>query len=104
MNRLGYAPQFFGGVQNPETVKSVMMRAQEIMTDISRTRLVLHGLNAGDSVLAIWKLLFSPKLQKHFGSGESFEWTKRLVANFADGTRFDKRSHMSFQACIISVR
>lgn len=57
------------------------------MADIYKPRLILHGLNAGDSALAIWKLLFSPALQKHFGAGQSLEWTKALIANFAAGNQ-----------------
>lgn len=57
----------------------------------AKNRILLHGLNCEDSVLAIWRLLFSPILQKHFGRGHSLEWTKKLIANFADGnhTVFD---------------
>lgn len=47
--------------------------------------LQLHGLNGEDAIRAVWKLLFSPALQKHFGSGQSLEWTKKLIAKFAEG-------------------
>lgn len=82
-----YAPQFFAGSNNPKLVESITARAKEIMEDISKTRLLVHGLNAGDSLHAIWKLLFSPMLQKHFGSDQSLEWTQKLIANFADGNQ-----------------
>lgn len=50
-------------------------------------RSLLHGLNDEDSVIAIWKLLFSPQLQKHFGSDWSLDWTHKLAANFFKGDK-----------------
>lgn len=51
------------------------------------TRPLLHGLTDEESVLAIWKLLFSPPLREHFGSDWTYEWSSRLAANFADGNQ-----------------
>lgn len=48
-------------------------------------RPLLHGLNDEDSIIAIWKILFSPPLRRHFGLDWSFGWTNRLAANFAEG-------------------
>lgn len=60
-----------------------------------KNRLLMHGLDGEDTVLAIWRFLFSPIIQKHFGSGHSLEWTKKLIANFADGnqTAFGAQYH-----------
>ena len=46
---------------------------------------LLYGLNDEESIIALWKLLFSPSLRKHFGSDWSLEWSSKLVANFAEG-------------------
>lgn len=86
-----YAPRFYSG-SKPELVASITARARELMDEISRPRLLLHGLNNEDSILAIWKLLFSPRLQNYFGAEQSLEWTKKLIANFADG------NHAAFSA------
>jgi len=51
------------------------------------TRALLFGLNGEESTIALWKLLFSPPLRKHFGSDWSLEWSGRLVASFAQGKR-----------------
>ena len=48
-------------------------------------RPLLHGLTDEESVLVIQKLLFSPPLQKYFGSNWCHEWTSALVANFTTG-------------------
>lgn len=80
-----YAPRFFAGAADPKLVQRITERARELVSDISKPRLVLHGLNPQDSILAIWNLLFSPPLQKHFGSSDSLEWTKKLIAKFAEG-------------------
>ncbi|HLJ91127.1 MAG TPA: hypothetical protein VKZ53_30265 [Candidatus Angelobacter sp.] len=48
-------------------------------------RTLLYGLNDEDTLLAIWKLLFSPPLRKHFGDKWSLEWSSNLIANFIDG-------------------
>lgn len=57
------------------------------MTGRPETHLLLHGLNGEDSLRAIWKLLFSPALLKHFGSNQSLEWTKELITTFAEGNQ-----------------
>jgi len=49
------------------------------------TRALLYGLNDEESIIALWKLLFSPPLRKHFGSDWSLEWSSRLVASFVEG-------------------
>ena len=50
-------------------------------------RLLLHGLNEEQSAIALWKLLFSPHLQKHFGSAWSFEWTGKLSDHLMNGNK-----------------
>lgn len=80
-----YSPRFFVGVNDPGLVESITERARDVVSEISKPRLLLLGLNGEESILAIWKLLFSPTLQKHFGSGNSLDWTKKLIAHFADG-------------------
>jgi len=49
------------------------------------TRALLYGLNDEESIIALWKLLFSPPLRKYFGSDWSLEWSSRLVASFVEG-------------------
>lgn len=83
----GYAPRFFGGVNNPETVAGITARAREIMEEISKPRLLLHGLNGRDSIIAVWKALFSPTLLNHFGDPRSFEWTEKLWPTSPRATR-----------------
>jgi hypothetical protein len=82
-----YAPRFFAGSNNPRLVNGITERAREVMSEISEPRLLVHGLNREDSVLAIWKLLFSPTLQGHLGAERSLEWTRSLVAKVAVGDR-----------------
>ena len=88
-----YSPRFFGGAKNSELVESITERARDVISDISKSRMLLHGLSGDDSILAVWKLLFSPTLQKHFGSGDSFEWTEKLIAHFADGNQSAFSAH-----------
>jgi hypothetical protein len=83
----GYAPRYFAGSNDPKLVAGITERAREILVDISKPRLRLHGLNVEDTILAIWKLLFSPPLQSHFGSERSLEWTRELITNFAAGNQ-----------------
>lgn len=80
-----YAPRFLSGAHDPELVANITARARELMEEISKPRLLLHGLNGEDSILATWKLLFSPILQNHFGSDQSLEWTRELITKFAQG-------------------
>ena len=46
---------------------------------------VLHDLNARESLVAVWLLLFSPSLRQHFGPEWSLEWTRRLIRAFVVG-------------------
>jgi len=49
--------------------------------------LLLHGLNEEESAIAVWKLLFSPQLQKHFGSAWSLDWSNQLIDYLAAGNK-----------------
>ncbi len=82
-----YAPRFFAGQQSPGVVEDIVARAREVVLEISKARLLLHGLNARDSIIAVWKVLFSPTLRKHFGSDRSFAWTEKLITNLAEGNQ-----------------
>jgi len=54
-----YAPRYFAGLNDPKLVAGVTERAREILVDISKPRLRLHGVNGEDTILAIWKLLLA---------------------------------------------
>lgn len=45
---------------------------------------LLHGLNPRQSLLAVWKLMFSPALQVHFGADWSLGWCDDLLRSFMD--------------------
>ena len=45
---------------------------------------LLHGLNPRQSLLAVWKLMFSPALQVHFGADWSLGWCDDLLRSFVD--------------------
>lgn len=58
---------------------------------MSRSSL-LYGLNSDESLVAFWKLLFSPFLRKHFGSKHSLQWGEKLIESFIAG------DHAAFSA------
>jgi hypothetical protein len=43
---------------------------------------LLHGLNPRQSLLALWKLMFSPALQLHFGPEWTLGWCEDLLRSF----------------------
>jgi hypothetical protein len=45
---------------------------------------LLHGLNPRQSLLALWKLIFSPSLQLHLGPEWSLGWCEDLLRSFID--------------------
>lgn len=46
---------------------------------------LLHGLDADDSLIAVWKLLFSPRLRDHFGAEWSIQWCRKLIDTYLEG-------------------
>lgn len=48
---------------------------------------LLYGLNAEESVIAVWKLLFGPVLRNHFGSEWSLQWSRKLIESYIRGNQ-----------------
>lgn len=63
---------------------------------MSRSSL-LYGLNSDESLIAFWKLLFSPSLRKHFGSEHSLQWCEKLIESFHAG------DHAAFSARCVTM-
>jgi hypothetical protein len=75
-------------------------RSQEIpqeRRETSTTRFLLHGLNPEDSVIAVWKLLFSPSLRNLCGSEWSLRWCKNLIDSYIGRTT--RNSPLNITAC-----
>lgn len=49
------------------------------------SRSLLYGLNSEESLIAVWKLFFSPLLRNHFGSEWSLQWCKKLIESYLGG-------------------
>lgn len=62
-------------------------RPQEVPWDRQGMKrgIELYGLNQEQSLIAVWKLLFSPLLQTKIGSAASFQWTRSLIDDFERG-------------------
>jgi hypothetical protein len=56
------------------------------------TRQLLYGLNSEQSLVVLWRLLFSPSLRKHFGPESSLQWCENLIGTYVSG------SHAEFSA------
>jgi hypothetical protein len=54
---------------------------------------LLHGLSAGESLIAIWKLLFGPSLRNHFGAEWSLRWCRNLIESFLGGNHTEFSAH-----------
>jgi hypothetical protein len=48
-------------------------------------RHLLYGLSSEQTLAVVWKLLFSPSLQKHFGPEPSLHWCENLIDTYASG-------------------
>lgn len=48
-------------------------------------RQLLYGLTSEQSLVVVWRLLFSPSLRKHFGPESSLQWCRDLIDTYASG-------------------
>ena len=64
----------------PRPLEVLQERSEELTS-----RSLLYGLNSEESLIAVWKLLFSPSLRNRFGSQWSLQWCKKLIVTYQRG-------------------